>query len=1297
MSPNRCSRCVLCLFVVGLLARGSAYAAEHDAFVKKVISDSGATGGFVVHLGVKDGKLTKALRVDEKYRVHGLAFDDKSLSAARATIQASNQYGAISVDELPADGGLPYIDNMVNLLVASQLGEIPLREVMRVLTPGGTAMIRDGEDWNLHRKPRPEDIDEWTHYLYDARGNAVAHDEQVGPPRHLQWLGTPRWSRHHDRMASLSAMVSAGGRVFYIMDEGSRVSIQMPPKWTLVARDAFNGTILWKQPIPTWHHHLWPLKSGPTQLARRLVATRDTVYVTLGLREPITALDAATGQPARTFKGTGPTEELIHEGGVVFALVNPGDARMAEFGPQQNVGDQGRVGREFRWNEKPRRIVAVNVENGVELWSRDSVVVPLTMAADNRRVLYHDGKKLVCLDRATGETIWTSLPIDRRQRITFNFGPKLVIYDDVVLFAGGNRTMVGLDIETGKQLWTAPHAQSGYQSPEDLLVAGGLVWNAPTTRTQDTGIFRGRDPRTGELKIEFAPDVETYWFHHRCYIAKATDKFLLPSRTGIEFVDPKTKHWDINHWVRGGCLYGIMPCNGLVYAPPHNCACYPEAKLYGLNALATSSTMADMTSEKFQRDRLQHGPALAELSEASRAENDWPTYRRDNTRSGSTSDELPEKLQVAWTSTIGGSVSPPTIADGRLYVAQKDQHAVHALDVDTGETLWTFTVGGRVDSPPTWHRGRVVFGSTDGWVYSLRASDGQLAWRFRGAPADRRLMAFEQLESVWPIHGSVLVLDNEVWLVAGRSNYLDGGLRLLRLKATDGELISESLIDELDPETESNLQERLKILNMPVGLTDILSSNGASVFMRSQQFDLQGNRLAIGPHAGQPGEQGAVQRGDAAHLFAPMGFLDDTWFHRSYWVYGRSFAGGHSGYYQAGKFAPSGRILVTDEDNVYGFGRKPQYYRWTTTIEHQLFSTSKQPPKEAVQSWNADDKTVRRTGATNMVRFQKSESLNPSGTALAVEAFVNSAGTRGVVVARGGPSVGYALWIEKGRPVFSVRASADQLVSIAGKERIVGRWTHLVGVLRDDRTMHLYVDGQPVASAKADRLIPSDPVQSLEVGADVGGPVASYRSPNAIVGAIDEVRVYRGEFTAADAAERFARSDYRPEQAEAVLACSFDDGQALDSSGKNNHGKVDGARRIDGRIGSALRFRGTRGANQGSFVQHHWNRDLPLLVRAMVKAKDRLVVAGPPDLIDEESTFQRIVQRDATVENQLAEQNDALEGEHGAILQMISAKDGRLLSELKLDSLPTWDGFAVAGGRLYLTTVDGQVVCFASP
>ena len=116
-----------------------------------------------------------------------------------------------------------------------------------MLVPNGVAYVKDGGKWTKTVKPRPQEIDEWTHYLHDASNNAVAHDTVVGPPRRMQWVGSPRYSRHHDHMSSLSAAVSAGGRIFYIFDEASPVSVLLPSKWTLVARDAFNGTILWKR------------------------------------------------------------------------------------------------------------------------------------------------------------------------------------------------------------------------------------------------------------------------------------------------------------------------------------------------------------------------------------------------------------------------------------------------------------------------------------------------------------------------------------------------------------------------------------------------------------------------------------------------------------------------------------------------------------------------------------------------------------------------------------------------------------------------------------------------------------------------------------------------------------------------------------------------------------------------------------------------------------------------------------------------------------------------------------------
>jgi len=175
--------------------------------------------------------------------------------------------------------------------------------------------------------------------------------------------------------------------------------------------------------------------------------------------------------------------------------------------------------------------------------------------------------------------------------------------------------------------------------------------------------------------------------------------------------------------------------------------------------------------------------------------------------------------------------------------------------------------------------------------------------------------------------------------------FLDGGLRLLRLEPRSGRLLSETILDDKIAGSEKDLQSYVSWLNMPVALPDILSSDGRQVYMRSQPFGLDGRRRKLEPipsrqdaNAGTPPP---VHHPENAHLFSPTGFLDDTWWHRTYWLHGSNFYSGWCGYYTAGKTAPAGRILTFDESTVYGFGRKPQYYRWTTPIEHHLFAAVK--------------------------------------------------------------------------------------------------------------------------------------------------------------------------------------------------------------------------------------------------------------------------------------------------------------------------------------------------------------------
>jgi len=1290
-----------CLAATVLQAADTAGQTTEQSLAREILQSTGVRGGLIVHLGCGDGRLTAALRQGDGYLVHGLDADAEDVEQARRYIESRGLYGNVSVDRRRGNR-LPYIDNLVNLVVCEDLGSVSMDEVMRVLCPKGIAYVKQRGQWTKTVKPRPEEIDQWTHYLHDATNNAVAHDEVVGPPRRVQWVGSPRWARHHDRMSSVSAAVSAGGRVFYIFDEASRFSILAPPKWTLIARDAFNGTILWKRPLGRWHTHLWPLKSGPAQLPRRLVTDGRLVYVTLYLDGPLVALDAATGETVRTYEQTKATEGVVLCDGVLLAMVNAADEKPDYDGSQRFAKGYGA---KF-WDEAPRQLTAVQADTGEVLWTAEQRVLPGTLAALGGQVVFHDGESIVALDQESGKPLWRSDAVARSPEIRSFYLPTLVLYQDVVLFSGGETaglqtgswytsgkdTLTAMSAETGKVLWTAYHPPSGYRSPEDLLVADGLVWTGETTSGRAVGVFTGRDPHTGEVKREFAPDVDVYWFHHRCYRGKATDNYLLMARAGTEFIDVRQQHWEPHHWVRGACSYGVMPANGLVYAPQHPCACYLETKLYGFNALAPAPPGPRIPADATADVRLEKGPAYGQVPATPSSSDpwdspDWPAYRHDAARSGRASTSVASALKPAWRTRLGGKLTSPVIADGKVFVATVETHAVHALDANSGKRVWYYRAGGRVDSPPTIYRGLVLFGSADGWVYCLRASDGALAWRFRAAPIDQRLTSFEQVESVWPVHGSVLVQAGAVYCVAGRSMFLDGGLRLCRLDPDSGSILSETVMDGKDPATGKDLHTHVSWLNMPVGLPDILSSDGRLVYMRSQPFQLDGTRLPLEPFPSGPdadaGAPPATQRADHAHLFSPTGFLDDNWWHRSYWLYGSRFVSGWCGYFLAGKTAPAGRILVFDDAKVYGFGRKPQYYRWTTPIEHHLFAADK-------LSADSEASSTASPGGSR-VRIEKSASLSPAGQPVTVEAWVKAEKPGGVILARGGGALGYVLYLKGGRPHFAVRGN-DALRSVSGKQAVAGRWVHLAGVLTAEKQLQLYVDGKPAASAEVPGLLAADPPEAMEIGADEGSCVGDYNGPFGFTGLIDEVRVSHRALSAAEIERHAAGSTSAGgEDADLVLALSFDKRGAVDASGNKNDGTVEGAVPVQGKIGQALKFTGGPVRPAGFRVKHHWTQQLPLFARAMVLADGTLFIAGPADMVDEDQAFRQI--GDPQVKQGLARQANALEGKQGAVLWAVSAADGEKQSELPLDAPPIFDGMAAAAGRLYMVTTDGRVLC----
>ncbi|MDB4645139.1 hypothetical protein OAF37_03685, partial [Rubripirellula sp.] len=200
-------------------------------------------------------------------------------------------------------------------------------------------------------------------------------------------------------------------------------------------------------------------------------------------------------------------------------------------------------------------------------------------------------------------------------------------------------------------------------------------------------------------------------------------------------------------------------------------------------------------------------------------------------------------------------------------------------------------------------------------------------------------------------------------------------------------------------------------------------------------------------------------------------------------------------------------------------------------------------------------------------------------------------------------------------------------------------------------------------------------------------------------GIIDEVRIY---FLAANAEQIAKRHQDGSEiSSNAALAVSFDDGSARDLGLNRNDGTVEGAKLVEGKVGMGFQYSskkkgGNANAPGNSLVDTKWTEDVPIYVRSMLLSGGRLFIVGPPDIIDEESTFQKLTEKDEQVQKLLAEQDRVLNGTDGSLLLSVNIDTGKIEDRIELTSLPAWDSLAGAEGKLFLSTLDGSVICFGS-
>jgi len=186
---NRVNRITGASFSLLLGVCSSVVAAKPDNLLGIISNSAGVEAGLCVHIGSTDGTIEIQMARNGRRLVHGLALDDQSLNIARKAIQAEGLYPLASVEKTSrrTRGGtleqLPYADNLVSLLIADldALGKRtpPHKEIMRVVYPNAVACLKKDGKWTAITKPRPEEMDERTHFDYDAGGNVVWRNTEV--------------------------------------------------------------------------------------------------------------------------------------------------------------------------------------------------------------------------------------------------------------------------------------------------------------------------------------------------------------------------------------------------------------------------------------------------------------------------------------------------------------------------------------------------------------------------------------------------------------------------------------------------------------------------------------------------------------------------------------------------------------------------------------------------------------------------------------------------------------------------------------------------------------------------------------------------------------------------------------------------------------------------------------------------------------------------------------------------------------------------------------------------------------
>ncbi|MFM2091532.1 MAG: hypothetical protein RLZZ127_2021, partial [Planctomycetota bacterium] len=676
-------------------------------------------------------------------------------------------------------------------------------ELLRVLQPDGRLYLRQGGAWTVEVKPRPATIDDWGQYHYDASGSSVSRDQVAGPAHGLQWTAGPQF-------AGTEGILISGG--VCVTQAGDKNHQQ-----TLVARDAWSGLPLWRRPdlrvinrytaiLDRERYYLLPggdrqLLAAPHMIALDARTGKEVMAYTQGLRFALP--DPMPQDP----KQRSAAEKALKERTQAAMACLTADGLLVQLcGPEVAVLDARTGALTWRDRGAPGTLRSYPVVQGDLLYFIDGVhaVSPSYTHWPTPEV-----KTIRCVGLHDGKPRWTyTWPADRpgiaahsmvpgSGRLSLSLRRERKAGDG--LAAKNEGCGLILDIATGSEVWYGTNAifekelGGGHTGARGLSI-GGRLWNSTIISLRGSMDLAKPDDASAVLMLPRMTRPVG------CTGYRATARWIFGSLTTYS-LDPANVQVVHTDAARTSCDVGAFPANGLSYLTTNGCRC--KTYLLNANVFHARPFAGVETFPRLERGSAAPAPVPANPGDG------WPTLLKDVRRSAWSRQSLPatlvrrwsvdlapapapELLQWSWDrhSTVFGPLTGPVSAEGIAVVAVSHRQQIVGLDPATGGERWRTTVDGRVDTPPTIHQGLVLAGTRNGWLYALNRDSGAVVWRFCAAPRRELLVSDGQLESPWPLSGSVTITPDGILAFAGRHTDADGGIWWWRLDPHTGAVLS---------------------------------------------------------------------------------------------------------------------------------------------------------------------------------------------------------------------------------------------------------------------------------------------------------------------------------------------------------------------------------------------------------------------------------------------------------------------------------------------------------------------------